>query len=97
MQKIAMLVKADNLASGPETRIDSQYSLLSDRRSKKQLTQVLTKDPYRLDISLFFSLLEDLICDGRLKKPLECIIKCKMNLLCKRGCGITSFLTEIII
>ena len=97
MQQIALLVKADHLASCPEARIYRKSPLLSDRWSQKQLAQVFTEDPDGLYVSLLLCFTDDLVRDGRLDQALVGIVKGKMHLLRQRRCRISSFLAEVII
>ena len=70
MEKVSMLIKADNLASIPEARVNRHRPLLSDRCRQKELLQVLAKHSNRLKVSLLLELVNDLISYGRLQKTL---------------------------
>ena len=97
MKEVSLLIKTHDLTSSPETRVNCKDTLLTDRRSQKKLTEILSKYPNGLDISLFLCLLDDFVGNRRLEKPLESIIKGHVHMFRKRSSGIASLLTEIII
>ena len=61
MKEVALLVKTYYLASGPEARVDGKHALLTYRRGKKKLTEILSEYPYGLNISLFLCLFDHLV------------------------------------
>ena len=97
MKKIALFIQANDLASGAESRVNRHDPLLTDRRRKEQLTEVLSEYSYGLDVSLFLCFLDHLICNRRFEKPLERVVKGHMDLLGKRSGRVSSFLTEVIV
>ena len=97
VQQISLFIKAYDLATGPEARVYGQHPFLPHWRSKEKLTEILSENSYGLNVSLFLGFFQNLIRDGRFKKPLVCIIKGKMQLLSQRRCRITPLLAEIII
>ncbi len=43
MQQFSLPIQADDLAAGPETRINGQHGFLSQRRRQQQLAQIVGK------------------------------------------------------
>ena len=58
VKQIPLGVKADGLASVPETGVNGKGAFLSHRRGKKQLTEVLSEDLDRFDVSLLLEFLQ---------------------------------------
>ncbi len=61
VQEVALLVQTDDLAAVAETRVYRHCPFLADRSGEKKLRKVLSKNIDRLYVSLFLSLLDDLI------------------------------------
>ena len=61
MEEIALLIQTYDLATGPESRIYGKDTLLSDRRGKKKLAEILAEYPDGLDVRLLLCFLNDFI------------------------------------
>ena len=71
MKKLALLVEADHLAAGTESRVYRHHPLPPDRRREKKLAQVGREDSDGLDVGLFLGFTDDFIFYRGAEKTLQ--------------------------
>ena len=97
MQQVSLLVQADDLAAVAEPRVDCHRPFLADWRRQEQLGQIVAKDIDGLNVSLFLSLLKDLVGKGRCQQTLVGVIHRLTDLIGEPGSRIAVLLAEIIV
>ena len=74
IEQIALRREADELAARAESRIECEYTFLSQGVLQQQLAEIRSKDAYSLSVGFLFRRGGKLRFDGRFEQPLVAIL-----------------------